>query len=804
MSRARRLASLGIGAALIALAAAVVALRFEVTTSIVHFLPEGADPRLARLSRAMADSELTRTIVLTLGGPDEPTAARAAGELAARLRRDRAVAWVAGAVGSGQEVERAVYELYFPRRLYFLSDRPAAELPGRLSDEGLARAARELRRQLALPTAPLLRRLAPEDPLLAFPAILDRLERARAGGLEVRDGQLVTPGGRGVVFLAGRGGAFHTPTQRALQAAIARAFDEVDRAHGGAIDLAQSGAGRFAIASEAAIKADIARISIPSTLGVVLLFLLVYRSPRSMLLSFVPLAAGTIGATAVGLLLFGRLHGLTLAFGATLLGVCVDYPIHLLTHHALAADPAGPSATLRRIRPALLVGSLTTAAGLAALAWTSLPGLREIAVFTTLGVLLSLGATMLLLPPLMPTRVAPPPAPLRRLAAALDGLLARLRRSRVALGVLPAAALVLCLVRLPWVRWDDDLSALQDLDADLVAEDRRVRDQVSQMEAGRLVVALGATDEEALRRNDLVFERLERARAAGEIGDFRSLHSLLWSADLQRRNRARVAASPRLAERTLSALAREGFRPEAFAQFGEALAAEDPGPLTWEALRRSALADLVRPFRATVDGQVAAFTFLRDVRDPGALAARLRGLDEVVYFDQIEFLGATYRTCRARTLELMGLGLVAVFLMIFVRYRRVGLSLAAFAPAILAAATSLALATWITGAPANLLHLVGLLLVLSMGEDYGVFVVESRRDRGELASTAVAVTMACATTVLSFGLLALSSNPALRAVGLTTGLGMVLSLLLAPTALLLLGDRRGGGGTPSTPGGGGR
>lgn len=789
MTRRARLASLSVGAALLAAAAAVVALRFEVTTSIIHFLPEGADQRLARLSRAVAGAELTRTIVLTLGGPDEATAVRAAGELAAELRRSPNVAWVAGTVGP--ELQTAVYELYFPRRLSFLSDRPA-ELRARLSDEGLGRAARELKRQLALPTAPLIRRLAPEDPLLAFPAILERLERAQVGGLEVRGGQLVTPAGRGVVILASRGSAFHTASQQAVQADIARAFAAVDRAHRGALDLAQSGAGRFAIASEQAIKADIARISIPSALGVVLLFLGLYRSPRSLALSYVPLAAGTLVATAVGLLAFGRLHGLTLAFGATLLGVCVDYPVHLLTHHALSPDPAGPAGTLRRIRPALLVGALTTAGGMAALAWTSLPGLREIAVYTSLGVLLSLGATALLLPPLMPERPSAPPAPLRRLAAALGAALAwcRGRRRRLALAALPAAAVVLCAARLPALTWDDDLSALQDLDPDLVREDRRVRAEVSQMEAGRMVVALGADDEEALRRNDLAFERLEAARAAGELGDFRSLHSLVWSADLQRRNRDAVAAAPALLDRSLAALEREGFRPELFeGPWREALAAAPPEPLTVEALRRSPLADLVRPFCVTLDGRVGVLTFLREVRDPAALAARLRGLEGVVYFDQIEFLGATYRRARTRSLELMLAGLVAVFLMILGRYRRVGLALAAYLPAILAAATSLVLATWVTGEPANLLHLLGLLLVLSMGEDYGVFVVESRGDAGELAATSVAVLVACVTTVLSFGLLALSTNPALRAVGLTTGIGLLLSLLFAPLALLLVGER---------------
>ena len=46
--------------------------------------------------------------------------------------------------------------------------------------------------------------------------------------------------------------------------------------------------------------------------------------------------------------------------------------------------------------------------------------------------------------------------------------------------------------------------------------------------------------------------------------------------------------------------------------------------------------------------------------------------------------------------------------------------------------------------------------------------------------------LCCLTTILGFGTLALSSHPALRAIGLTTGVGIVLSLVLAPLSLLAL------------------
>ena len=58
--------------------------------------------------------------------------------------------------------------------------------------------------------------------------------------------------------------------------------------------------------------------------------------------------------------------------------------------------------------------------------------------------------------------------------------------------------------------------------------------------------------------------------------------------------------------------------------------------------------------------------------------------------------------------------------------------------------------------------------------------------------------ISCLTTALVFGTLAFSSQPALRAIGVTTGLGILLSYVFAPVTLVAAG--LGGGryrGKPS-------
>jgi predicted exporter len=74
-----------------------------------------------------------------------------------------------------------------------------------------------------------------------------------------------------------------------------------------------------------------------------------------------------------------------------------------------------------------------------------------------------------------------------------------------------------------------------------------------------------------------------------------------------------------------------------------------------------------------------------------------------------------------------------------------------------------------------------------MGVDYGVFLAETARQREPVGATALGLLLSCATSVLGLGLLSLSSNPGLRALGMTTAIGVVSSLLLGPAVLALLG-----------------
>jgi predicted exporter len=778
--------------ALVALAMlAWCATHLRIENDISTFMPASGSSELAALSRGITDSPLTRQMVLSIGAPDIDLAVRAARRLADDLVSHPQVAWLRAGIDEKQQGE--LYRLYFPRRHYFLSSDPARELPERLSDAGLRESARRLRAELRRPSSALVARIAGEDPLLAFPDLLSHLVR-RDDRLTLRDGVFVTrDGGHAIVLLGTRASPFDGNAQRELLAHLRARVAAIGDALAAPLVLESTGVNRFALDIEDGIRGEIRFLIAGSTLGVVLLFLAFFRSARALAVSLLPHALGVLLATTVGLAVFGHLNGLAIAFGVSLIGVSIDYAVHLLCHRALAPATTPTAEIVRRLRPALLLGGATTIASLFGLAVGNFPGFHQMGVLATIGVAAALAVTLLWVPGLMPAQPAPRIS--RRSAQALGRGVEWLERHRTLLSLVPVACVLLAVWGVPRIHWVDDLAELQGASPEVVAETERVRERVTSVDPTRFVIAEGATREEAIARSDQVHALLSALVEAGALDGFRSLHDFVRSESLQRANLAALRADPSLPQRLDAVFAEEGFRPGAFAGFADALAGEPPPPLRLADLEGSPLGDVVRALALDLGDRHAVLAHLRGVRDPDAIAAAVADLDSVRFFDQKRFFRDVYGGYRKRVVAVVAWGCVSVFALLLLRYRSLRPALAAALPSMLVAGVLAAIAA-AAGTHTHILHLIGLILVMGMGVDYGIFVVDAAAyargggDADALGATMHSLLLSALTTLFVFGMLGLSAHPVLSALGRTTATGIALSFLLAPVSLVVVG--RGG------------
>ncbi len=757
----------------------VLTSHLDVRGDITHFLPDEQAGTARSLSRSLATSELPRAMVLSVSAETPAEARRIARELAAEMRANEEVAWAR--TGPDPELPAALFDLYFPRRHDFLCDEPDPTpcLQRFNEEEGIREALRDLRRRLALPGAGRLAALADRDPFQAFEGIVARV-RGTDPGLRLEAGQFVAAEGpEALILLQTHASAFDSERQAPLLGAIQSAFDRESKDSPAVLEM--SGVNRFAVGIESRMQADTVRIGTVSLVGVSLLFLIFFRSPAVLVLALLPGGLGILGALLLATALQGELDLLTLAFGASLTGVAIDYAIHLIHHQTVAGTGRTPQQTARHLRPSLLLGAGTTLASFAGLTLTDFPGFREMGFFAMAGIAIAVLTTLFVLPKLLGEPRAPSPWVLR-LAAGLGSGLQKLRRHRRGFAVVPLLALVSGLWAWPHAEWSDDLRGLSEIDPALVAEDDRVRARLSNFDASRLALVSAPDEGSLLRANDQLFERLQEQTGQGVLAGARSLHAFLWDPERIARHREVLNFGPEWRKRFERIAEEEGFRTGAFAPF-LAEVAEAPKPeLTLNELLASPLGEFVRPMIFDQGGRKVAVTYLRGVdaaASVDALAAAIAAVPGAELFDQRALIDGMFGEFRATTLRQMGVGSLLVVAVLALRYRRVRPTLAAFLPSVTTALLLLG-ALVATGTAINLLHAISLLLVMGMGVDYGIFLVDSGDEDQALGATLLSLLVACLTTVFVFGALALSAHPALRAIGVTTGLGVMLCFVLAP------------------------
>jgi len=773
--------------AVLAVTASFVVAHFEITTDINHFLPDAGDDRLATLSREIADSELSRTMILTLTAEDLDGALQASRsfekELLSEPRVANAITFLEG--GPHEEVEQSLYEMFAARRLSFLGFDPDGARR-RLRDDELDEAARNLREELRGPLSPLISRVAAADPLLVIPGLVRRLQESRSGNLTVADGRFVSPDGRtAVLFLGTRASALDARSQQPLLEGIEAAFERTASRLRKPVRLDQSGINRYATRAATAIESDIKRVSLVSSLLLCVVLLSIFRSLRFVLVASVPVVTGLLAGCAAVLALFGQIHGITVAFGAALISVSIDYVVHLYCHHAIVRPRGGASASLRILFPSLATGALTTLAGFAALYASSLNGLRELACFSVVGIAAAFTVTVFVVPSLLPAHVGDVGAR-RSLVDWIGRAIGALSSHRTgSMGILVAAS-IFALGALPFAHFNPDLASLGSMDAEIRAEDERVRSKITRYEQMRFVVALGDTEEAALEVNDVVADRLRAAELEGEIGAHRNLAWILPSPSRQKEI-ARVATDDAtLADRLRERFQAAGFSGGAFDEFFATLDAPLPPPLRFAHLEASDLGSLVRPFRVSAGDRVAFLTFVSDVREPEAIETRLADLPDAIFLRQADLMVEAQLRYQQDTVRLLGLGVAIVLLLLVLRYRDPRRVFAALAPTVLAVGVTVATLTML-GRGLDLISLTALLFVVSMGVDYSVFLVDAYGEENseDLSSALTGAVLACGSTFIGFGLLGLSDHPVLSNLGITASVGVLTSLLLAPTALIL-------------------
>jgi len=602
-----------------------------------------------------------------------------------------------------------------------------------------------------------------------------RAEQAlRPGGLvhfDMGSGTLqAEQGGRRWVLVRAdtRGDAFDADAPQRIAAQIGQ-----DRAALGATgaELLVAGGPLYAAAGKAQAVAESGWIGTGAAIGIVLVLLLAMRRWR-VLLAFVPVAVGLVTGAVACVAVFGSIHVLTLVIGASLIGVAVDFPMHWLGKSFGMPDwQAWPA--LRRVLPGLTISLAASLVGYLALAFTPFPALTQTAVFSAAGLLGAYACTVCQLPAWMRGWRPRPWLPLLGFAQRALRTRERLAARRGVLWI--GAALVAAGVAGGIARLgiQDDLRQWLSLPAPLMEQARQIGDITGVVPTSQFFLVRARDPDELLRRQARVAQRLDALVRDGGLASYNALSQLVSPAAEQEALRGRLAALAAQPQ-AWKAMTDLGIPFEAIAQELQSLAALPP--LTIDDALRGPQAERWRAlWLGKHDGEYAGMITLLGLRDPAALAAVAQDAPGVSLVDRSGELNRMFAATRIEAAELKLISYVAAAVLLLLTLGRAA-TWRILAVPLAATACSLAALGYL-GQPLTLFSLFGLLLVSAIGVDYAIFMFE--RVAGAAASL-VGILLGAVTTLLSFGLLALSQTPAIANFGLAVALGVAFSLLWAP------------------------
>ena len=743
-----------------------VATRAQVETELSRLLPEGVTSTERLLLTELRTGAAGRLILMALEGRDPDPLAGASKQLAAWMRESGAFQLIGNGEDAWTKEER---DRLFQYR-YVLS--PSVQ-ESTFSRAHLRDSLEQRLSELASPVSSMVKGLIPADPTGEFMTILQTWN-AWTGPARHQGVWFSSDLRRALLVAETKAAGFDMESQERIQGQIKEAFRRVagDPTGAAPVHLVMTGPGVIAVEMQQTIQDDVWRLSLCATVLVTTFLFVSYGSVSLLALTLLPLASAIVTGIAVVDFAFGFIHGMTLAFGITLLGVVDDYPIHLFSH--LTRESRAP-AVMKEIWPTVRLGVVATALGFSALLLSGFPGLAQLGLFAIVGLFTAAGVTRWVLPHVVPTEFH----------AKRQGLhVAHWVDTLTTARLLVPLGLVLAIGSFIWSEtplWEQDLANLSPISIEQKERDQALRNELGGADARDLIVVEGSSEEEALQRSETLSLALTPLVGKGELAGYDLAARYLPSRKTQQERQAALPDRETLERNLASAMKGLPFKPGLFEPFLNAIGkAKTLESVDIQTFRGTALGLKLNSLLFMHEGRWVAVVPLHGVADRQKLQEVVLPwrAQEVTYLDLKEESNRMVGAYRNETLRLLGWGVVSIGLVLLIGLRAPVTVLRVMLPigsAILVVAALL----HALGELFSLFHLASFLLVIGLGLDYALFFNRRHGTLAEQGRTVYGLIVCSATTILVFGVLALSQIPVLRAIGLTTASGSLACLVFA-------------------------
>ena len=671
----------------------------------------------------------------------------------------------------------------------FLDKGNYAIIENKLQEDSIVKQTEQNYRTLISPSGILAKKIIVKDPLgLSFIGLKKLQQLGIGDDFKLKNGFLLDKKEQHLLlFLTPTHGSSDADKNTTLATYLYELQDQLNISYSDKITGEYFGAALVAAANAVQIKHDIQfTVSIALTLLLIILVFF-YRKLTTPIILFLPTIFGGIVSIAFLFLFRAKISTLSLGIGSILLGITLDYSLHILTH---IRNGNSLKSLYRDVAPSILISSLTTAAAFLCLLFLKSQALQDLGIFAAISVLGASSFALLFIPQVYTTTVDN-----KKNQTFLDRLASYdLHKNKWSIGVL-ALLLVISLFTYRSVIFNQDITKLN-YESKILIEARERLETVTDIGSKSIYLSTyGENHEAVLQRNDLLLQKLQNLKAANKIISYSSIGALVRSDQKQRSKIADWNSfwDTNKIQKTKQNLIKSGhtlgFKEHTFKQFYDLLETD------FKPLKISDLA-IISSFAVddfiVIDSTSTTITSLIKVDDENfeGVKKAFEGTPQTLLINRQQVNESLLGTLKNDFNSLIGYSLIVVILILFLFYRSLSLTLVTAIPIFLTWLLTIGL-MGLFKIEFNIFNIIISSFIFGVGIDYCIFITnglltEYRTGERVIATHRTSIILSVITTILGIGVLVFAKHPVLYTISIVSIIGILSAAFVAFTIQPLL------------------
>ncbi len=548
----------------------------------------------------------------------------------------------------------------------------------------------------------------------------------------------------------------------------------------GKTSISYFGSALIAVANANQIKSDIMLTTTIAMVTLMLILILFYRKILIPLIIFIPTVFGALFAVAFLYFVKEQISAISLGIGSILLGITIDYSLHILTHYKHNSDI---KTLYKDITMPVIMSSSTTAVAFLCLLFVKSDALNDLGIFAAVIVMASASFSLLIVPHLY----KPKENNFEHKKNVIDKLAHfSFHNNKILIGFCVLITIV-CFFTYNDVGFNNDLSQLNFVPKEIKAAEKELEESTSLTSKTIYVASYGKSMEEVLQNNSRLFSDLSKEKQDNKILNFSSVGGIMLSQKQQQQkidqwnsfwdtNKKQLLKSQLIAEGS-----KLGFKPTTYSTFYDHLDFDFRPISAKDYLKIQALQ--LKEFVTEKNSFYTISTLVKVTpKQRDAFVKSASAKNKLIAIDRQQMNETFFSTLKTDFNSLVNYSFVAVILILFFFFRRIELVIVSCIPIALTGIVTAGM-MGLFGIQMNIFSMIVCTLIFGHGVDFSIFMTsalqkEYTTGKNEIAIYRTSIILAVITTILGIGAMIFAKHPALRSISSVSLIGVFAALII--------------------------